>query len=52
MNVSYKLEHLLKPESIINTCLSFFEEKLAVVKESDYFVRKYDLKIQVLPAKN
>jgi hypothetical protein len=52
MNVSYKLEHLLKPESIINTCLSFFEEKLAVVKESNYFVRKYDLKIQMLPAGN
>jgi len=50
MNVSYKLEHLLKPESIINTCLSFFEETLAVEKISGVFFRNYNLRLQMSPA--
>ena len=50
MNVSYKLDHLLKPESIINTCLSFFEQTLAVEKISGVFFRNYNLRLQMSPA--
>ena len=50
MNVSYKLEHLLKPESIINTCLSFFVETLAVENISGVFFRNYNLRLQMSPA--
>ena len=50
MNVSGKLEYLLKPESIINTCLSFFEETLTVESISGVFFRNYNLRLQMSPA--